>query len=191
VFTWTGCCLGVHAGGGTMTSNTEGLDNNGKGAPPAVRPIATVRAATCFCAVIRVKVVLERAFGPSEIFESRKRSFGDAHSVTGLASQFQEEVDMRKASIGLVSRVSIAIVAASTPGFAQSPTATFACPGEATDTCFFAIFGPGFSGAMFELRGRQSKQVPAVAGRNTYCYGVNAPPASTCPKKPVTSGVNQ
>ena len=75
---------------------------------------------------------------------------------------------------------------------AQSPTATFQCPAQPADTCFFYAFGPNFTGTPFELRGGETKQIPGVViGRDTYCYGVNQPPASTCQKRPVSEGINR
>jgi hypothetical protein len=59
--------------------------------------------------------------------------------------------------------MTIAILATIAPGFAQPLSATFECPGAQPDTCFFAIFGSGFSARMFELRGGQSSQVQATS----------------------------
>jgi len=86
---------------------------------------------------------------------------------------------------------SLALLAATAPALAQAASATFACPQEVNGRCFFAVFGPSFSGQIFEVRSGQSKQMPANVGQDTYCYGANVPPAGSCPRKPVVNGINR
>jgi hypothetical protein len=102
-----------------------------------------------------------------------------------------EPSTMSQARRGLISGLSIAILAIMTATPANAASVPFECPQEVNGTCFFVVFGPGFSSQMFELRSGQSKQVQATVGQDTYCYGSNVPPASRCPRKPVADGVNR